>query len=243
MIWLSIACLSVFALLPAAFALWRRAVARDERSAALELHEAQLVELDRDLSSGMIALSEHSVAQLEIQRRILVADRAPAEMADRAARNRVFIALALVPLVAVGLYLTGGGHPGFPAQPLAPRLEAVHAHDEKAGKAIDQLKQTLSVLPPGDPSIRQGYLLLGQAEASRGHDADAAVAWRKALDLEFAPELALQVAEEQVRSQGRISADSLALYRRALDAAPKDAPWRQAVQQRIAQGEHDQEQP
>ncbi|GBR05584.1 c-type cytochrome biogenesis protein CcmI [Acetobacter oeni] len=243
MIWLSIACLSVFALLPSAFALWRRAVARDERSAALELHDAQLIELDRDLSSGMIAPAEHGVAQLEIQRRILIADHAPAEMADRAARNRIFIALALVPAVAVGLYLSGGGHPGFPAQPLAPRLKDVQAHDERTAKAVAQLKQTLDVLPAGDPSLRQGYLLLGQAEASRGHDADAAVAWRKALDLGFAPDLALQVAEEQVRSEQHISADSLELYRRALEAAPKNAPWRQAVEQRIAQGEHEQEQP
>ncbi len=243
MIWLSIACLSFLALLPAAFVLWRRAVARDERSAALELHEAQLAELDRDLASGMIAPAEHAVAQLEIQRRILVADRAPAEMADRSARNRVIIALVLLPIVATGLYLAGGGHPRFPAQPLEPRLKEVQARDARAAKAIAQLREALATIPPGDPSLRQGYLLLGQAEASRGHDADAAAAWRKALDLGFDPELALQVAEEQVRSEKHISADSLSLYRRALDAAPKDAPWKQAVQQRIAQGEHDQEQP
>ena len=115
--------------------------------------------------------------------------------------------------------------------------------DQKTEKVISQLKMTLVTMPPNDPSLRQGYLLLGQAEASLGHDADAAAAWRKALDIEFAPDLAAQVAEEQVRAEGHISADSLDLYRRALDAAPQDAPWPQALQQRIAQGEHDQEQP
>lgn len=242
MIWLSIAFLSLLTLLPAAFALWRRSGVRDERSAALELHEAQLVELDRDLASGMIAPAEHSVAQLEIQRRILVADRAPTGTTERAARARLIVTLVLIPLAAVALYLMGG-HPGLPAQPLAPRLEALQVQDQKAAKVIAQLRQALAVIPAGDPALRQGYLLLGQAEAARGHAADAAAAWKKALDMEFQPELAAQVAEEQVRAEGHISEDSLSLYRRALDAAPKDAPWREAVQQRIAQGEHDQDQP
>lgn len=242
MIWMSFLALAVITLLPAFLTLWRRAVARDERSAALALHEAQLVELDRDLASGMIAPAEHIVAQTEIQRRILVADRAPADTTERAKRWGVVVALMLIPVVAVGLYLTGG-HPGFSAQPLAPRLEAIKARDAKAGEAIDKLKAMLATMAANDPSLRQGYILLGQAEAARGHDADAATAWRKALDLGFAPDLAIEVAEEQVRATGHISADSLDLYRRALDAAPKDAPWRQAVQQRIAQGEHEQEQP
>ena len=242
MIWLSIALLSAITLLPAGFTLWRRAVARDERSTALALHEAQLVELDRDLDIGMIAPSEHGIAQLEIQRRILVADRAPASMVDRAGRVKIILALALIPLVAIGLYWTGG-HPGFPAQPLQPRLEALAQRDMRANKVIDQLKDALSKMSMNDPQLRQGYILLGQAEASRGHEHAAMDAWRKALELRFEPDLAIELAEEQVRAEKHISADSLALYRQALDAAPKDAPWRQAVEQRIAQGEHEQEQP
>lgn len=242
MIWLGIVVLSALALLPALLTLWRRNRTLDERSAALALHEAQLAELDRDLDIGMIALPEHSVARLEIQRRILAADQAPANVVDKAARARIIIALAAIPLAATGLYLTGG-HPSFPAQPLKPRLEALAAQDAKAGQMIDQLKGAIAKMSPEDPTLRQGYILLGQAEASRGHDKEAIEAWRKALDMEFQPALALELAETQVHSDGHISADSLSLYRRALDAAPKDAPWRQAVEQRIAAGVHEQEQP
>lgn len=242
MIWTDIALLSLLALLPSAATLWRRAVIRDERSAALALHDAQLVELDRDLATGMIAPSEHGVARLEIQRRILMADRAPTSGTERAARKRLVVALALIPCAAVGLYLTGG-HPGFPAQPLQPRLEAIAARDAKAGQAIDRLRDALAKMSPTDPSLRQGYILLGQAEASRGRDRDTVAAWRKALDMEFQPDLAIELAEEQVRVDGHISADSLSLYRQALERAPKTAPWRQAVEQRIAQGEHEREQP
>ncbi|MBO1359265.1 c-type cytochrome biogenesis protein CcmI [Acetobacter sacchari] len=242
MIWIGIGCLSLFALLPAATAFWLRGRAQDERSAALALHEAQLTELERDLSIGMIAPAEHTIAKLEIQRRILAADRARSDISEKSARARAIVALALIPFIAIGLYLTGG-HPTMPGQPLKPRLAEIKARDAKGNAAIDQLRVALTKMSPTDPTLRQGYLLLGQAEAARGRSAAAAEAWRHALDLGFAPELAAEVAEEQTMADGHISADSLALYRRALDAAPKDAPWRESIEQRIAQGEHDQEQP
>ncbi|CEF39712.1 MULTISPECIES: c-type cytochrome biogenesis protein CcmI [Acetobacter] len=243
MIWLSIALLSLLALAPAAIPLWRRTrQVRDERSAALALHEAQLSEIDRDLAIGLIAPAEHDIARLEIQRRILVADTAPAEAADAISPTLVWVALGLIPLVAVGLYLTNGV-PSLPAQPLGPRLVAQHEQNTKNDTILNKLKQTLAQLPADDPNLRQGYLLLGQAEASREHYAEAAAAWQHALDLSFDPEIAARTGEALTRANGHVTPEALALFRKALDAAPKDAPWRGAAQARIAQGEHDQDNP
>jgi cytochrome c-type biogenesis protein CcmH len=54
----------------------------------------------------------------------------------------------------------------------------------------------------------------------------------------FEPTLAVQAAEAQSRADGGVGAESAALFRRALDAAPADAPWRQLAEQRLAQSEH-----
>ena len=77
--------------------------------------------------------------------------------------------------------------------------------------------------------------MLGNVEESRGNDAAAAEAWRTALAGRFDATLATRTAEAAIRAEGGMSASSAALFRRALAAAPPDAPWRAAVEQRLAQ--------
>lgn len=243
MIWLSVAVLSLLALLPAALPLWRRSKQiRDERSAALALHEAQLSEIDRDLTIGLIAPTEHDIARLEIQRRILTADTAPTQAVDTIPAGVIWAVLAVLPLAAIALYLTNG-IPGLPAQPLGPRLVAQHMQNTRNDAILVRLRQTLSQLPANDPNLRQGYLLLGQAEASGAHYAAAADAWNHALKLGFDPEVAARTAEAMTRANNHVTPQALTLFRKALDAAPKDAPWRSSVQARIAEGEHEQDNP
>lgn len=243
MIWFSIGLLSLLALAPAALALRSRTrTIRDERSTALALHEAQLAEVERDLTIGLIAPAEHDVALLEIQRRILSADAAPSTARARSSALLGWFALAATPALAVGLYLTNGV-PDLPAQPLGPRLVAQHMQNRKTDALIAQLQQAVNTLPADDPNRRQGYLLLGQLQASGDHYAQAADAWGHALALGFDPELAARTAEAMTRAEHHVSTQALELFRKALDAAPKDAGWREAVQGRIAQGEHDQQNP
>ncbi|MFT8775988.1 MAG: c-type cytochrome biogenesis protein CcmI, partial [Gluconacetobacter liquefaciens] len=61
---------------------------------------------------------------------------------------------------------------------------------------------------------------------------------RQATAIQFIPEIAARAAEAQTLADGRVTPESAALFRRALDAAPADAPWRMAAQQRIAESEH-----
>ncbi|GCE79787.1 c-type cytochrome biogenesis protein CcmI [Komagataeibacter oboediens] len=239
MIWIGICLLGVIALLPALISFRRTTLLRDERETALVLHQAQLAELERDLVEGMIAPSEHDSARLEIQRRLLGTDMLPAFVAGQGApTGGITAALIALPVAAVGLYLTVG-HPSLPAQPLAPRLVALQHEDHRNDAIIDRLRDQLKQIPAGDPSLFQGYVLLGQAEAGRDHYAAAAQAWRSAIEQRFDPEVAARAAEAQMMADGgHISPETADLYRRALDAAPPDAPWRMTVQQRIAQSEH-----
>ena len=236
MIWLSIVLLSGLALVPCALLLRGRLGARDRHEAALALHRAQLDELERDRADGLIADSEHATARLEIQRRLLAEADRTAEAGHIGSRAPVLVLLGLLPLAAIGLYLVGG-HPGLPAQPLALRMQQADAGGDEQ-RLMQLLNARLAGLPAGSPQAHEGYVLLGQAEAAQGDWPQAALAWQRALRDGFEPTLAVQTAEAQVRADGGVSADSAALFRRALDTGPKNAPWRLLAEQRVAQSEH-----
>ena len=237
MIWLSIVLVSAAVLLPCALVLRRGLGARDRHEAALALHRAQLAELERDRGMGLIADSEYATARLEVQRRLLAEGARTPAPGRTGARAPVVAGLALIPLAALGLYLAYG-RPDLPAEPLAMRIRQMDAQGQDDVRLLALLKTRLAALPQGSPQAKEGYVLLGQAEAARGNWANAAQAWHHALQAGFDPTLAAQTAEAQVQAAGSVSASSAALFRHALDAAPKNAPWRLLAEQRLAESEH-----
>ncbi len=235
MIYVGIVVLALAALAPLAWAVARQGAARGRRESALRIQAAQLAELDRDFAQGRIGVSEHATAKLEVQRRVL----ATADMAEPDAKRGsvlpVAAALVLVPALAVGLYFKSHGRPDLPAMPLAQRVLAQAKDSKEAEALITRLRDKLATLDQKSEVARQGYLLLGNAENSLEHLALAADAWHTALSIRFDPGLAALTAEAQTRLEGRVSEESLALFRRALAEAPADAPWRQAVTERLAE--------
>lgn len=232
MIYLALALLAVASLAPLATALVWQSQARGRRDSAMAIHRQQLTELDRDLAEGRIAPAEHATALLEVQRRLLAAEAAAEPDTARASRLPLLAALALVPLLAAGLYAIDA-HPGMPAAPFAARNAQEAEDGAKAAQLIAQLRTRLESLDPKSPLLRQGYILLGNAENSRGNLPDAAAAWRRAVELGFDPDLAALTAEAQSEVEGKVSADSAGLFRRALEAAPATAAWRAAAEARL----------
>ncbi len=226
MILLPLLLLAVVALVPLALALRPRAALRGRQAPAMALHRAQLLELDRDLAEGRILQAEHASATLEVQRRLLAAAAAPDLAPTRASRRPVVLALAAIPLGGAALYLIGG-HPELPAAPHAARA------DEDS--LIRQLRNRIAQLDPASDQARQGYVLLGNIENQRGNLPEAAKAWRAAVAIAFDATLAAQAAEAQSLVDQAVSPDSAALFRRALAAAPPDAPWRAIAEQRLKQ--------
>jgi len=234
LIWLAIVLLAAIALAPLALSLRRVATARGRQEAAIALHRAQLAELDRDRAEGRIGAPEHASAVLEVQRRLLAA-AGSADAAPRASsRGPVLVAVALVPLGAVVLYLLGGS-PELPSVPLAERIAAERARDAQAATLIAQLRRRLEELDPHSEQARQGYILLGNAEATRGRLQEAADAWRVALATRFDPTIAAEAAEALTEVNGRVTEEAAALFRRALDGAAADAPWRPMAQKRLSE--------
>jgi cytochrome c-type biogenesis protein CcmH len=235
MIWVVLLVLAAATVAPLALVLAGRGHPRDRREAALALHRAQLSELDRDLEEGRIAAPEHAAARLEVQRRLLhEADAATPAARHHDRRPLLLSVLFLIPAVALGLYLVNGV-PGMPAAPLAPRLAAAQAEAQEAARLITLLRGRLAQMDPHSEQARQGYLLLGNIEAQRQNWAGATDAWSTALKARFDPTLAVETAEAMYQRDGKLSPESQALFRRALDEAPQDAPWRKMAQARLGE--------
>ena len=234
MIWLAIALLAVVALAPLALSLRRAVSARSRGEAAVALHRAQLAELDRDLADGRIAPAEHANAILEVQRRLLAAADSGDSGPRASSRSPVLFALLLVPVGAFALYLVGGS-PWLPAAPLADRIAAAHQRAEQEAALIAQLRQRLAEVDPHSDRARQGYILLGNAEASRGRLKEAADAWRTALATRFDPTIAAETAEAITEVNGHVTEEAATLFRRALAESPADAAWRPMAQKRLSE--------
>jgi cytochrome c-type biogenesis protein CcmH len=234
MIWVALLLFAAVVIAPLAMVLRRSATARGRRDAAIDLHRAQLAELDRDLAEQRIRPSEHATAVLEVQRRLLAEAAASAPPATAGARLPVALAVVAVPAVALALYLTSGS-PNLPAQPLAPRLAAESARHQQEAALIDELRAKLAAMDPHSEAARQGFVLLGNVEQGRADWTAAADAWQQALAVRFDPLLAAEAAEATARAEGRVGPEAAALFRRSLDASPPDAPWRPYVEKRLAE--------
>ncbi|HEY2618152.1 MAG TPA: c-type cytochrome biogenesis protein CcmI [Acetobacteraceae bacterium] len=234
MIWLGIVLLAAIALTPLALTLRRTAAARGRQEAAVALHRAQLAELDRDLADSRIATAEHANAVLEVQRRLLAAAAGAEAESHASSRAPVLLALLVVPLGAIVLYLLGGS-PELPAVPLVDRIAAARAREAQEAALIAQLRHRLGELDPHGEQAHQGYVLLGNAEASRGRLQEAADAWRTALTMRFDPTIAAEAAEAITEAQGHVTEEAAMLFRQALAQSPADAPWRPMAEKRLSE--------
>lgn len=232
MIWLAVAILATIALAPMALAFRQTAPARARRDAALALHRAQLAEIDRDLAEGRLDAAEHDAARLEIQRRLLAADAAAEPTERHGARTPLLLLLPLIAGAGLLLYLAGGT-PQMPAQPLAWRIAETERHAAREDSLITELRQRIAALPKDSPRRREGLMILGNAEASRGHMAEAANAWREILAMGFDPTLAAMTGAAIFQAEGKVTDEALTLFRRALAEAPPDAPWRPMAERMI----------
>lgn len=234
MIWLGVLVLAALVVAPLATPLWRRTPLQGRQATALVLHRAQLAELDRDLAERRIAPADHATAVLEVQRRLLLA----AGQADAAPRAGspvpLAVAAALVPVAALALYLVNG-QPGLPAAPLAERMAAADRRRAESEVMVRQIREVLARQDPRSDQARQGFVLLGNVLEAEGDGRAAAAAWRQALSVRFDALLAARAADASSRAEGRLDDADAALFRRALAAAPPDAPWRTEVEQRLAE--------
>jgi cytochrome c-type biogenesis protein CcmH len=215
-LWLLLGALALVALLPLIITLIRPTRARGRAEADLALYRAQLAELDREREAGRLDAAQHQAATLEVQRRILAAPKEDAPELRPGRTSAVLAAMVfLVPAAALGLYLVRGT-PDMPAAPFVERQRLAQEEDAM----LETLRGRLAMLEPGSDAARQGQILLGNAERSRGRLDEAARAYRTALEARFDGPLAADLAELEIERGDHAAA--AALIARALGSSPRE---------------------
>jgi len=241
MIWVYVAALVLITLAPLVLFAWRAAAQRGRQEAALALHRAQLLELDRDLADGRLVPEEHAGAVLEVQRRLL-ADASLVE-ADGRMSGPLPVALTalIVPAAAIALYLAGG-FPNFPpkdgdsGQTASQQQAAVAPDPDQEARddmLIAQLRARLALMDVGSDKWVEGYTILGKAEYSRHRYQAAVDAWKVVMKNHFDPGLAADIGEVLTQAAGYITPEALTYFKRSAAESAPDAPWMKLVVKRL----------
>lgn len=239
--------LTVLALTIAAIVIGFRPMLRSGDAAALDraedhehdiaVYRHQLEELAAEEERGAISATEATQARNEISRRLLaVEDRLTAsvpESLDTGRRGRsgvvmlALFALVFVPGLTFIVY-TGIGQPGYDAQPLSVRLEAIREAETVANETQNQLRELVARAEDHlrtDPDDGRGWDVLAPVYFRLGEIGKAETAYRNAINLlgESSTRLA-GLGEVMVTAAGGIvTQDAATMFDRALAADPADA--------------------
>ncbi len=227
----------------------RRYEQRPSRARTLDILKGQLAEVDTQQAGNLIAQPEADALRAEIKRRILAEDRETVAVARPLPANAMpWVAIGLVAVVAVcatALYALMG-HPELtsstvasasaPAQPAAgPDAQSQHPMGE-VSTMIAGLEGRLQQ----NPNDAQGWQMLGWSYMRTNRPADAAKAYGHAVSLDPGnAEYLSAEGEAMVQSEGKVSDDAAAIFRRALkgDANDPRARYFLAIY-RDQQGDH-----
>lgn len=193
----------------------------------LSVYRDQLGEVERDLARGLLNPQAAEAARAEIGRRILALGPGDGDgPGGRAPLVAAVVAILLLPVAALGLYAQLGS-PSLPDRPFAGRGDgASRAAGGNAGhpdmqEALGKLRAHLKERPDD----LTGWLLLGRSEMGLGHFAEAADAYRRAVELSGRrADIAGDWGEAQVMAAGgSVTPDAQQAFKAALDD-PESAP-------------------
>ncbi|MFN0262873.1 c-type cytochrome biogenesis protein CcmI [Tepidamorphus sp. 3E244] len=185
-------------------------------SADLEVYKAQLGELERDQSRGVIGVEEAASARIEISRRLLAEEDRIAKRSRAvtgAARPALLATVIAVPVLAVAGYVALGS-PNLPGQPMSARIQAA-AENQDMELLVARVEKHLS----DNPRDGRGWEVLGPVYRRMGRFDDAARAYANALRLQGeTAEMQADYGEMLVASSdGLVGADAQTAFERALE--------------------------
>lgn len=187
----------------------------DARTAA-----AELAELDRLKTRGLMDEAGWTAARAEAGRRILNAERNDVPVVA-GSKDRLWVlgGLAVTVAGALGLYLLIG-QAGLPDQPYQGRVDEWAGHLETL--EAPQLAAVATRVVRDHPDDHEALTMLGAARFEAGDPLGAASAFRRALKIQpDDPQSWARLGESLVRSNGgKVGADAEAAFAQALKRDP-----------------------
>lgn len=266
-LWFVFALMTVAAIFAVLLPLGRNGRAQDQGS-EVAVYKDQLAEIERDLAAGLIPAPDAEAARVEISRRLLAAAASEPAIAPQSnlkwRRAAAVLALAGLPLVAIGVYMPLGS-PKLQDFPLAQR-ERAPGKAQSLENLVEQVQQHLEK----NPTDGRGWNVLAPVLQRLGRFDDAVRAYRNSLtyngesaerraDLgealsaaaggvvtaeaksEFERAHALDADDPKANyflglaaEQDGRKDDAANIWRALLAKAPADAPWRALVQTSLA---------
>lgn len=225
MLWAILTLMTALVAVGLAIPLVRRADAgRRPRNETVATLKAQLTEIDAQAEAGALAADDADSLKADVKRRLLAEGReaeAPARpLGDRALIGLALGVVAVVVLGATGLYLAVG-RPDVKGSPTAPAQMASADHPQGD---VDSMIATLEAQMKKAPDNAEGWRMLGWSYLQTGRNAEAAQAYGRAAALEpsNAEYLSAQGEATVLASNGQVTPEAAAAFRKALAADPAD---------------------
>ncbi|AWL98508.1 MULTISPECIES: c-type cytochrome biogenesis protein CcmI [Bradyrhizobium] len=179
-LWFVFALMTVAAIFAVLWPLGRNGRAQDQGS-EVAVYKDQLAEIERDLAAGLIPAPDAEAARVEISRRLLAAAASEPVVAPKSnlkwRRAAAVLALAGLPLVAIGVYMPLGS-PRLQDFPLAQR-------ERGSGSGVAQSLENLVVQVQQhlekNPTDGRGWNVLAPVLERLGRFDDAVRAYRNSL--------------------------------------------------------------
>jgi cytochrome c-type biogenesis protein CcmH len=221
MLWFVFALMTVAAIFAVLWPLSRGSRPQNDGSEAA-VYKDQLDEIDRDVSAGLIDVSEAQAARVEISRRLLAAADNQRELPSgsniRLRRAAAVIALVGLPVVAVAFYYPLGS-PRLGDFPLAQR-DRTPATTQPLDSLVAQVEQHLE----NNPTDGRGWSVLAPVLARLGRYDDAVRAFHNSItyngdSAERRADLGEAIA---AAAGGVVTAEAKAEFERAIALNPDD---------------------
>jgi cytochrome c-type biogenesis protein CcmH len=184
------------------------------------VYRDQLQELDRDIARGLITPADAAAARLEIQRRLLAADKLPAA-APRLSRSPALALVVFVVIAAgsIGSYLWLGA-PGVPDEPFSDRKAELA--QENSPSSLQKATAALAAKLKQNPSDAAGWLLYARSLSELRKWDQAEDAYRRAMALgQTGPDIVSDHAETLVmQAGGAVTPAAEAAFQQVLKADP-----------------------
>ena len=219
MIWLVFAIMTAAVLAVLLMPLWKGNAAMAPARARYDqgVFRDQLAELDRDVARGVIGGAEAEAARNEISRRLIQAAGPQSEPAVGKARVMGLVGAALVPLVALPLYLNSGS-PRLADVPLSARLEKAMDNQDFVA-LVAKVEQHLAQ----NPDDIEGWKVLAPAYKRKQRWQDAATAYANIVRLSQPDAATITEYGEMLvfANEGMVTAEAARAFAAALRADTK----------------------